>query len=206
MTGKRRTGLSRFCLGHGPVPFEFWGRSRRSGTSGSHRPDFLIPPHQRLSLGNPPGLATSSFSGGPNTMCNFIAPPTEVQSTIAQAGTNASAAYSRPITGAILDPESRRRQGAPSLRSRGMAFPEGSWCGSGKPGDPRSPDRHYTAGAFPADALEAAGTQKRSKALVKSDAISCASRPSISERSSIKTSFPSRRRAIEGDEGGYPVK
>jgi hypothetical protein len=47
-----------------------------------------------------------------------------------------------------------------------------------------------------------AGAQKRSKALVSSAAMAKASRISMSRLSSMKATFPSRIKVIEGDEGG----
>lgn len=47
---------------------------------------------------------------------------------------------------------------------------------------------------------------KQSKALVRWTAISSAIRPSMSRRSSVNTTSPSRVRPICGDEDGYPVK
>jgi hypothetical protein len=51
-------------------------------------------------------------------------------------------------------------------------------------------------------AAEPAGVQKRSKAPVRSWAMASASRPSMSQRSSMKTSLPSRSKAMAGDDGG----
>jgi len=51
-------------------------------------------------------------------------------------------------------------------------------------------------------AVTLAGAQKRSKALVSSAAMAKASRISMSRLSSMKATFPSRIKVIEGDEGG----
>jgi hypothetical protein len=52
----------------------------------------------------------------------------------------------------------------------------------------------------------AAGPQYRLNALTRSCAISSAGRPSICQRSSMNTTWPSLNNAICGDDGGYPVK
>ena len=54
--------------------------------------------------------------------------------------------------------------------------------------------------------LAAAGAQKQSKAFARSLAMEWGSRPSMSRRSSMKITFPSRISAMEGDDGAYSGK
>ncbi len=98
----------------------------------------------------------------------------------------------------------RAYQGTPGKSGVGRCGREDSL--SNRPHRPVSnPPEHSRRETLPPGyfaVFDVAGVQKRSKARVRSSVMERGSRPSISDLSSMNTSFPSRRSATEGDDGG----
>jgi hypothetical protein len=91
--------------------------------------------------------------------------------------------------------EEKREQGETTCFAKDTACHPGDR----EPVDPASRLPAAMRSYRPAGAV--AGAQKRSKALVRSLVMEKGSRPSMSRLSSMKTTLPSRIRAIEGEDG-----